>query len=135
MKFYVSAKGQDKKIVKELQDLIKKYNHKITSDWLSRDFPDEYSKSDNSLNQAIGELFAIRDSDYLIHISDGFCDRKFLDLGIAICSNTTHEKPHRIYVMGSKANESQYYFLPCIRRVITTDYVGELETILKAMQD
>ncbi|MCP6719628.1 MAG: hypothetical protein KJI71_05430 [Patescibacteria group bacterium] len=125
MKFYVSAKWHFKDRVREIQEMIKLKGHEIAENWTTRAFERNYDKFERSGEFSERELDAILDSDVFIHLSDGGGKGKYVDLGIALGGNKLQGKPGRIYVLGTKTNESQHYFNSAIRRRKTIEDVFE----------
>lgn len=133
MDFYISAKWHLKDVVIEMKDFLLKKGHKVPVDWAHRAFKRDYEDFEHSSIYATEEVKAIMGSDVLIHLSDGGGKGKYVDLGIAICCNENNKKP-LIYVVGSRANESQFYFHPHVKRVIVDNPLDSLEQIIEDVQ-
>lgn len=118
MKFYISAKWELRNVVAKMQKHLIKKGHTITTDWTNRAYSRDYDKNPKQSSEySLEETNAILNSDILIHLSDFNGKGKYVDLGIALAGNNLQGKP-LIYVVGTKANESQFYFNPAIKRKI-----------------
>jgi len=133
MKFYVSAKWQLKEAVAAMQQRIRKAGHRITADWTTRAFKRDYETFEGSKKYAEEEVQAILESDILIHLSDLGGKGKYVDLGVGLAGRTIQGKP-KIYVLGEKADESQFYYHPDIQR-ITGKPLETLEKILQEIEE
>ena len=131
MKFYISAKWQLKDVVREMEDVLKRKGHEITSKWTERAYGRSYEENrDMSAEYSEEEVDEILESDVLIHLSDMEGGKgKYVDLGIALAGNALQGRP-QIYVLGEAANESQFYFHPEVQRIVTEDPVHTLEGVL-----
>ena len=132
MKFYISAKWQLWDKVAEMQDLLRSMGHNIAADWTVRANARDYEEiPEQSQRFADEEVKAILESDIFIHLSDLRGGKgKYVDLGIALAGYNLQQKPSGIYVVGSKANESQFYFSTGIERVVCEDPVHSINHII-----
>ena len=128
MKFYISAKWQMKDVVSEMVSLILYEGHEVPVDWTKRAFDRDYENFDLSSKYAKEEIDAILESDVFIHLTDVKGIGKYIDLGCALANVTLNGKPE-IYIIGEKANESQFYFHPKINRIVG-DPIKSLDTII-----
>jgi hypothetical protein len=131
MKFYISAKWEQKEVVSKIIEMVVSNGHKVLVDWTKRAYARSYEdEKENSKNFAQEELKAILESDVFIHLSDGGGKGKYIDLGIALAGNLNNKKP-KIFVVGEKANESQFYFHPNIKRISSNNILKSITNILK----
>jgi hypothetical protein len=130
MKWYVSAKWEQHELVKRLQDIITRHGHTITEDWTARAFSRDYAQYRDSGAHAETEVKAIRQADAVLHLSDGGGKGKYADIGAACMAYDFQGKP-KVYVIGEKADESQFYFHPAVTRIMATD----IETAVKKILD
>jgi len=133
MDFYISAKWHLKDVVAGMRDQIVKAGHRVPVDWTTRAFARDYEDFEGSAAYAKEEVEAIKSADVFIHLSDEGGKGKYVDLGIALGCREGGEKP-TIYVVGSKANESQFYFHPKVQRIIVKNPVDSLEEILSQVE-
>ncbi len=134
MRFYLSAKWELKDTVARMRDRIISCGHTVPVDWTLRAFQRDYDTFEKSREFADEEARAILNSDILIHLSNMSGRGKYVDLGIAIAGSLLQTRP-KIYIVGSKANESQFYFHPIVNRILNDNPLKALEDILDSIND
>ena len=118
--------------VAAMRDYLTERGHAIPVDWTVRAFERDYECFEHSARFAEEEVSAILSSDVFIHLSDGRGVGKYVDLGIALAGHTFQQKPQKVYVVGSDANESQFYFHPAVNRIVVSNPMDALEQILQS---
>lgn len=118
MRFYFSAKWDLKEIVETFQNYFTGKGHTLSADWTKRAFERDYEQFEQSSEFSEEEAQAILSSDVFVHLSDLIGKGKYVDLGIALAGNILERRPFGIYVIGEKANESQFYFNPRVKRIV-----------------
>lgn len=135
--FYISAKWEDAKLVKELHKIIKSHGHNYSSEWVNADAAKPYDS-----NIPLSEANAIRDINGVIN-SDVYIILtnknkrglgKYIEEGGAITLAVIKGSP-LIYVIGTNVNESQFNFHPIIRRRQTENVEEELVKIIQEAEN
>jgi hypothetical protein len=131
MKFYVSAKWDQKDLVAQVQDMLRERGHSITEDWTKHDCVKPYDKETQvSRAFAKADIGGVLASNVFLHLSDGGGKGKYTELGAAIAGHCILTQPQRLYVFGREANESQFYLYPTVIRVQTTDVLDAVKTLV-----
>jgi hypothetical protein len=130
MRFYVSAKWEQKDLVQRIQQTLKRRKHTISEDWTKHRCVKPYdADEDTSAFYARADVNGVITCDVLIHLSDGGGKGKYGEFVGAIVANQLKKTPKDIYVIGRRANESQFYFHPAVERVQTTDVLSTVKEL------
>ncbi len=116
MKFYISARTKEIKIVKDIQRLLKNSGHDIILDWTTSNNLKPYRDNRQlSKEMAAQQIKAVLKSEVYLLISDLEGTGIHTELGSAIASNIFTGKP-KIYVIGEHNDNSLFFFHPAVNR-------------------
>jgi hypothetical protein len=129
MKFYIAARFNLKNEVNRLTKEIKKYGHKVIGTWVKQKNIKPYEKhAEISKINSIKSVNQIKNCDVFVLLTDEEGTGMYIELGVAIFSNTLKNKP-KIYIIGKHLTRSMFYFHPAVNRRKT------IKEVLKELND
>jgi hypothetical protein len=124
LRFYVASSIKNKEKVQEVFDFLSNRGHQVTTDWtLTDDIPEEErdTRRDYIRTLAKRDFEGIRESDVFVMLSEPSEGRSmYVELGVALASHDAIGRP-AVFVLGSRNNESVFYFLSSVQRVGSLD--------------
>lgn len=124
LRFYVASSIKNKEKVQEVFDFLSNRGHQVTTDWtLTDDIPEEERDTQRDYIRTLAkrDFEGIRESDVFVMLSEPSEGRSmYVELGVALASHDAIGRP-ALFVLGSRNNQSVFYFLSPVQRVTTMD--------------
>lgn len=124
LKVYVASSIKNKNKVKDVFEFLSARGHQVITDWtLTDDIPEEDRDTSRDYIRTLAkrDFEGIRESDVFVMLSEPAEGRSmYVELGVALASNDAIGRPV-VFVLGSRNNESVFYFLSSVNRVESLD--------------
>lgn len=134
MKFYIASRTKNREVVKEFQNLLESKGHEISYKWTDKISPEIFPYEKNQeISQKHAEEIAkaiLYKTDIFILISDAEGTDMYLEMGIAIASHLTKNKPRKIYSVGKYNKRSLMQNHPSIIHKNSLEEVLAYEQLL-----
>jgi hypothetical protein len=126
MKFYVASSISNKEKVRDLFQSLEQAGHSVAVDWTETDtVPEAQRNTEGDHIRAISrrDLDGVLNCDAFILLSEPPEGRSmYVELGLALAHQVSTGKP-RIFVLGTRNDQSVFYYYPAVRRVRNVDEI------------